>query len=98
MPLVLPLVPGQRTTPKAVVVKEVRRYFVTALVGSLLLTTKRCSQGLRGANVRGVAKRFELVVVDDAYARDTVTAVRTIGSNNEVREFLVIHWKCLRVY
>jgi hypothetical protein len=78
MPLVLPLVPGQRSTPEAVVVEEVRSY---ALVAIFVLTTKRCSRRLRRVllfglrRVGGVTKCFELVVVDDAYARDPVTPV-----------------------
>lgn len=83
MPLVLPLVPGQRTTPKAVVVKEVRRYAVTALAAIIVLITKRCSRRLRrglGLKIGGVAKCFEFVVVDDAYARDPVTPAGVRGS------------------
>lgn len=79
MPLVLPLVPGQRTTPKAVVVKEVRRYFVAGR--RFVFTTK---QSRRLFRVRRVAKGFELVVEDDAYARDPVTAVRGRGGGYEV--------------
>ncbi len=79
MPLVLPLVPGQRTTPKAVVVEEVRRYLVVGR--RFVFTTKQSHRLFR---VRRVAKGFELVVVDDTYARDPVTAVRTRGGGNEV--------------
>jgi len=76
MPLVLPLVPGERSTPEAVVVKEVRRY---ALVAISVLTTKRRSQRLRRVlvvrlKVGGVTKRFEFVVVDDTNARDAMAA------------------------
>lgn len=76
MPLVLPLVPGERSTPEAVVVKEVRRY---ALVAISALTTKRRSQRLRRVlvvrlKVGGVTKRFEFVVVDDTNARDAMAA------------------------
>jgi len=76
MPLVLPLVPGKRSTPEAVVVKEVRGY---ALVAISVLTTKRRSQRLRRVlvvrlKVGGVTKRFEFVVVDDTYTRDAMAA------------------------
>ena len=72
MPLVLPLVPGKRSTPEAVVVKEVRRY--TLVIAISVLTTKRRSQRLRRVRVvvrlkvGGIAEGFELVVVDDANA------------------------------
>jgi len=75
MPLVLPLVPGKRSTPEAVVVKEVRRYALVVAIS--VLTTKRRSQRLRRVLVfrlkGGVAKRFEFVVVDNANARDPMT-------------------------
>jgi len=81
MPLVLPLVPGQRTTPETVVVEEVRRFAAAAadaLVAICVLTTKRCSRRLRLrrslAEVGRVAKRFELGVEHDAYSRNTVTS------------------------
>lgn len=83
MPLVLPLVPGQRSTPEAVVVKEVRRCALVVVVVVVLainvLTTKRCSQRMRRAlvvqaKVRGVAKSFELVVVDNAHTGDPVAS------------------------
>jgi len=101
MPLVLPLVPGQRTTPKAVVIKEVRRYVVAALVAIGVLTTKRCSRRLRRAlKVGGVAKCFELVIEDDAYARDPVTpvAVRASGSSYEVGQVLLINGEGVGIY
>ena len=81
MPLVFPLIPGERTTPKAVVIKKVRRYIVG-------LTTKRCRQCF--CRVGRVAKGFELVVVDDADARDPVTSgsVCASGSRNEIGQVL----------
>jgi len=77
MPLVLPLVPGQRSTPEAVVVKEVQRYVALVVVAINVLTTKRCSRRMRRdlvfwSEVTGIAKGFELVVEDDANARDLV--------------------------
>lgn len=92
MPLVIPLVPGQRTTPEAVVIEEVRRNaVVVALLAIRVLTTKRCSRRLRrvlvvGLKFSGVAKGFELVVVDHTHARDPVTPVAApvCGSCNKV--------------
>jgi hypothetical protein len=77
MPPVLPLVPGKRSTPEAVVVKEVRRYALVVAIS--VLTTKRRSQRLRRVlvvwlKVGWVAKRFEFIVVDNANARDPMAA------------------------
>jgi len=101
MPLVLPLVPGQRTTPKAVVIEEVRRYVVAALAAISVLTTKRCSRQLsRAFKVGGVAKCFELVIVDDAYARDPVTpvSVRACGGGYEVGQVLLVDGEGVGIY